>query len=131
MPSDTMGLGNWINRKRHNRGFGIQSPSAFFFVTQVLKERRAYYAYTKLDKAIKGDRRQAREIFRITNYLQPTNCISVGSADAACAMLLAKPSVQHYAFLNTAGLKNEAKTLLDSSGCRIIDNAETLQEAYS
>ena len=119
-----MGLGSWINRKRHNRGFGIQSPSAFFFVTQVLKERRAYYAYTQLDKAIKGNRRHAREMFRITNYLQPVNCISVGAADAACAMQLAKPSVQHYAFLNKAELKPEASTLLDKSCCHTIDNME-------
>lgn len=119
-----MGLGSWINRKRHNRGFGVQSPSAFFFVTQVLKERKAYYAYTQLDKAIKGNRRHAREIFRITNYLQPANCISVGAADAACAMLLAKPSVQHYAFLNKAELKPEASTLLDKSGCHAIDSVE-------
>ena len=119
-----MGLGSWINRKRHNRGFGIQSPSAFFFVTQVLKERRAYYAYTQLDKAIKGNSNYAREIFRITNYLQPTNCISVGSADAACAILLAKPSVQHHAFLNTSELKADAGTLLNTNGCHIIDNIE-------
>ena len=124
MPSDTMGLGSWINRKRHNRGFGIQSPSAFFFITQVLRERRTYYAYPQLNKAIKGRRRHAREMFRITNYLQPKNCISVGASDAACAMLLAKPSVQHYAFLNKAELKAEAGTLLSTEGCHIIDSIE-------
>ncbi len=119
-----MGLRGWINRKRHNRGFGIQSPSAFFFVTQVLKEKRAYYAYPRLDKSIKGSRRHAREIFRITNHLQPANCISVASADAACAMLLAKPSVQHYTFLHTAELKTEAKTLLGSNRCHITHSME-------
>ena len=119
-----MGLGSWINRKRHNRGFGIQSPSSFFFITQVLKERRAYYAYSQLDEAIKGSRRHAREIFRITNYLQPVNCISVGAPDAACAMQQAKPSVQHHAFLNPAELKTEARTLLNANGCHIIDNME-------
>ena len=119
-----MGLGSWINRKRHNRGFGIQSPSSFFFITQVLKERRAYYAYNRLDKAIDISRRHAREMFRITNYLQPVNCISVGASDAACAMLLAKPSVQHYAFLNKAELNAEAGTLLSTEGCHIIDSIE-------
>ena len=119
-----MGLGSWINRKRHNRGFGIQSPSSFFFITQVLKERRAYYAYNRLDKAIDISRRHAREMFRITNYLQPVNCISVGASDAACAMLLAKPSVQHYAFLNKAELNAEAGTLLSTEECHIIDSIE-------
>ena len=119
-----MGLGSWINRKRHNRGFGIQSPSAFFFITQVLKERRTYYAYPQLNKATKGNRRHAREIFRITNYLQPTNCISVGAADAACAMQLAKPSAKHYAFLNRAELNFEADKLLNTNSCHIIDSVE-------
>jgi hypothetical protein len=117
-----MGLGSWINRKRHNRGFGIQSPSAFFFITQVLKERRAYYAYTQLDKATTGSRRHAREMFRIANYLKPVNCISVGATDAACAMLLAKPSVQHHAFM--AEPDAEAKTLLSSSNCNVINSLE-------
>ena len=63
--------GSWINRKRHNRGFGIQSPSAFFFVTQVLKEKLPYYAYEELDAiAIEcgGMNREAcRRLFRIAN----------------------------------------------------------------
>ena len=125
MPSDTMGLGRWINRKRHNRGFGIQSPSAFFFITQVLKERRAYYAYAQLDRiAGRARKRHLRELFRIANYLQPANSISVGAADAACAMLLAKPSVQHYAFLHSTGVKSEAKSLLHSNGCHVINDME-------
>ena len=71
-------FGDWINRKRHNGGYGIQSPSSFFFVTQVLKERLPYYAYPTLDKLVGGNRRKRRhfrELFRITNYHRPTSCI--------------------------------------------------------
>lgn len=89
-------LSDWINRKRHNRGFGIQSPSAFFFVTQVLKERLAYYAYTELDSAVEKQggtsRKHVRELFRITNYLHPTNCIAIESDIAGLAMKAARPS---------------------------------------
>ena len=120
-----MRIGDWINRKRHNGGYGVQSPSSFFFITQVLKERRAYYAYAQLDRiAGRARKRHLRELFRIANYLQPANSISVGAADAACAMLLAKPSVQHYAFLHSTGVKSEAKSLLHSNGCHVINDME-------
>ena len=114
-------FGDWINRKRHNGGYGIQSPSSFFFVTQVLKERLPYYAYPTLDKAVGGNRRKRRhfrELFRITNYHQPTSCISVGSSAAACTMLLARPSVNHYA-IAPAGMTAGSQTLLEESGCHV------------
>lgn len=120
-------FGDWINRKRHNLGYGIQSPSSFFFVTQVLKERRPYYAYAKLDNVIKKKRRYAHELFRITNYLHPTSCISVGSAWAACAMAAAKPSVKHYA-IAPKGITAEQETLLREKGCCITDSMEQLTD---
>lgn len=127
-----MGLGEWINRKRHNRGFGIQSPSSFFFITQVLKERLPYYAYPTLDKAVGGNirkQRHFRELFRITNYLQPTGCISIESAEAAYAMSLAKPSATHYA-IAPAGTPR-TQTLLADNGCHIAASIEELPEIIS
>ena len=119
---------DWINRKRHNGGYGIQSPSSFFFITQVLKERLPYYAYSTLDKLVGGSRRKKRhfrELFRITNYYLPTNCISVGSSEAACAMALARPSATHYAVAAT-GATCDAQALLHSNGYHVIDSAEQL-----
>ena len=128
-----MKFGDWINRKRHNRGFGIQSPSSFFFITQVLKERLPYYAYPQLDKLIGGGatkRKHFRELFRITNYQQPGCCISVGSAEAACAMALARPSAQHYAVAPT-GMTQEIQVLLRERGCHIIDSIEQIHAAIT
>lgn len=121
-------LGDWINRKRHNGGYGIQSPSSFFFVTQVLKERLPYYAYPALDKAVEGNRSRRshfRELFRITNHHSPANCISVGSATAACTMLLARPSVAHHA-IAPAGMTDSRQALLDEMGCNIAHSTEQL-----
>lgn len=93
-------FGEWINRKRHNRGFGIQSPSAFFFITEVLNERLPYYAYRTLDYAIEKcggmSRKHARELFRITNYMHPANCIAVASESAFKAMQAARPCAPCY-----------------------------------
>lgn len=124
-----MKFGDWINRKRHNRGFGIQSPSTFFFITQVLREKKPYYAYRRLDKAVGDNRRHsrrlARELFRIANHHKPANCISVGTVEAACAMSSARPSVPQYLLAPGTGMTPEAKALLQERNCRIIDNADT------
>lgn len=123
-------FGDWINRKRHNRGYGVQSPSAFFFVTQVLRERLPYYAYPTLDRAVGGNRvkrEHFRELFRITNYLQPTSCVSVGSACAACAMSTARPGMQHYAIAPSA-MSAEAKELLTTNSCKIIESTGELPD---
>ena len=125
-----MKIGDWINRKRHNRGFGIQSPSSFFFITQVLRERLPYYAYPTLDKAVGGNtskQRHFRELFRITNYLKPHCCISVGSAEAACAMALARPSIQHYAVASDTSAAN-IQALLNEKGCSIVERTEQLPQ---
>lgn len=125
-----MRLGDWVNRKRHNRGYGIQSPSSFFFITQVLKERLPYYAYPVLDKAVGGSRlnkKHFRELFRIANHLQPANCISVGSAAGACTMALAKPSVPHYA-IAPAGATDHSQKVLNGNGCHIIGSIEQFRD---
>ena len=92
-----MGIGDWINRRRHNRGFGVQSPSAFFFITQVLGEKLPYYAYEELNHKVKAhggmSLKQAKDLFRITNYMQPSNCIAIASDTAAETMKAARPSV--------------------------------------
>lgn len=52
---------------RHRRGFGIHSPFAFRFVTEVLAQRLPYYGYTD----ISGDPR-IRLLFRLTVYFRPS-----------------------------------------------------------
>ena len=82
----------WIYRFRHNRGFGVQSPAAFYFVMHVLREYpHPYYSYTQLNRMAHsaGDYPAAhcRRLFRISNYVEPRNIITLsdgkGSALAA------------------------------------------------
>lgn len=51
---------------RHRRGFGIHSPFAFSFVTEVLTQRLPYYGYAD----ISHDAR-IRLLFRLIVYFQP------------------------------------------------------------
>ena len=111
-----------INRYRHNKGYGIQSPSSFFFVTQVLKERYPYYAYLELDSIAKAchemSDKQCRLLFRIANYLKPTHCITVESVTAACAIGCARRSATQHLITGETHLPGEAQTLLADCRCK-------------
>ena len=125
-------FGDWINRQRHNRGYGVQSPSAFFFVTQVLKERLPYYAYPTLNTIAKEEHRSARhtqELFRITNHHNPANIIAIGSATAACAMTMAKPTVKSYCITATKASEKAEKTLADHN-CGILQG-DNIKENFT
>lgn len=93
-----LGIGEWITRLKQNRGFGVQSPSDFYFVTQVLKERLPYYAYEEIDRIAAECRRHSarhcRMLFRITNYFAPRSIIVAGAGrgETACAIAAACPN---------------------------------------
>ena len=38
----------WLRRCGCNRGFGVQSPSAYAFIRYVINEHYPYYAYQEL-----------------------------------------------------------------------------------
>lgn len=114
-------FGDWINRQRHNRGFGIQSPSSFFFITQVLNERLPYYAYPALEYIASQEgysAKRLKELFRIANNHKPVNCIAVGSPAAACAMIAAKPTATAHCITETMPVK-EVSEMLKSTGCNV------------
>ena len=131
-----MGIGDWINRRRHNRGFGIQSPSTFFFITQVLRERLPYYAYPTLENVAEESScssRALKELFRITNHLQPKSCIAVESPTAACAMALARPGAQHCSLTDKEVTQPLTTEILERQGCQSLagDTAQRLQETLA
>ena len=40
----------WLSRMHHSLGFGIQSPTDYVFVREVVNEHAPYYAYQQLNK---------------------------------------------------------------------------------
>lgn len=66
-----------LGRRRRSLGFGIHSPFAYHFITEVLRQRHPYYSYSKL-----GSRRE-RTVFRIAVDLHPRRVALSGS----CAYL--------------------------------------------
>lgn len=63
----------WICRIGHTRGFGIQSPTDYWFVRYIINEHWPYYQYETLGR---GDDWLTRKIgklcFRLANWLQPS-----------------------------------------------------------
>lgn len=129
-------IGDWVNRQRHNRGYGIQSPSTFFFITQVLKERLPYYSYPILNAIAEQEKsiskKHARELFRITNHYRPESIIAAGSPVAACAMTMARPAATKFSIGN-AEPSAEVAEVLEAYGCTIKrgDTGALLEESLT
>ena len=76
----------WLLRFRHRCGYGVHSPFAFRFITEVIYEKAAYYAYRELDRTLPfRDRFRVRKIlhllFRISNWSQPDVIACFSSSD--------------------------------------------------
>lgn len=76
--------GVWLRRFRHRCGYGVHSPFAFNFITGVIYERGAYYAYRRLDTLLPAvvralrlrPRKCARLLFRVANYVRPATLVT-------------------------------------------------------
>ena len=74
-----MNIAEWINRWRHNKGYGVHSPLAYDFLREAIAERRGYgyYGYERLE-AMAGSsgtgqlERRARLLLRIAVREQPS-----------------------------------------------------------
>lgn len=124
---------DFINRLRHNRGFGVQSPSAFFFVTQVLKERLPYYAYKDIDRIAQESgvhsKKKCRRLFRIANYLHPKSIIAIGeeAATPLCAIATAVSTAKITFITSKAATASVAEEHLASRvNKRLCGNARKL-----
>ena len=64
----------YIRRINHCKGFGVQSPFAYKFITDVINEHYSYYSYKDLDSLYPQldvmNRKLCRLYFRISNFCQ-------------------------------------------------------------
>ena len=128
-----MKFSDWINRMRHNRGFGVQSPTAFFFVTQVLKEKLPYYAYGQIDRIATQcgthSKKMCRRLFRVANHLLPKSIIAIGSEATAplCALAAAASTARVALIAANSPLPPAAAQYLTGRECHLPHGA-TLQQ---
>lgn len=91
----------WLLRVRHRRGYGVHSPFAFDFITDVVYQRLPYYKYRDLallerkQAVVCGkdwgyeSRKVKRLLFRIVNYCQPRLIVDAGRLSASALYLRA------------------------------------------
>lgn len=89
----------WLRRFRHRCGYGVHSPFAFGFLTQVVYERNAFYAFRELDGRLAWwqrfrVRRSLHMLFRLANYVRPRQIVAPASSLAVLYMQTACPNAR-------------------------------------
>lgn len=91
----------WLLRFRHRCGYGVHSPFAFDFITNVVYEKTPYYAYKTLvqeEKKLPSTQRGGgagesfkvkRLLFRLVNRRQPAVIVDAGVPSGASLYLQA------------------------------------------
>lgn len=88
----------WLKRFPHRRGYGVHSPTAFRFITQVVLQPTPYYKYSELkqqEQALpKSERgyepmRVKRLLFRLANECRADVIIDAGNLSFSAAYLKA------------------------------------------
>ena len=111
-------MNKWIRRRRNTLGYGVQSPSDFYFVRHVLRETLPYYAYEVLHEAVgthgtPRDEAVLRLLFRLVNHVRPTTMLHVGYGTplASYSMQLACPKAHAINITGDAGPDQLAEAL--------------------
>ena len=110
----------WIKRFRYRCGYGVHSPFAFDFITNVIYEKAAYYAYQDIEHTIINDKdwkegrmgccekRVNRLLFRLVNRAQPQTLIVQGASRRTSLYLQAAKKTDRYISVADAAALNLA-----------------------
>lgn len=112
------------SRYHHSSGFGIHSPYAYRFVRHVWRQPLPYYAYEDIHQLIDTikasttsrerremdliDEREARLLFRVTNFFNPPRILQVGVATGIEAVTMLEVCRTSRLYLYDAQLEQKA-----------------------
>lgn len=110
-----MRLWIWLTRICHCRGFGVQSPFAYHFITEIINECYPFYFYDRLKCDFphlnKEESKLCRLYFRLVNEIQPASVLDY------------MPSVSAYNYTYTAACsKSKVATFDDGMSSYHIQN---------
>ena len=135
-----------LGRLRRSRGFGVHSPFAFRFVLNVMCQKHGYYAYNAIDHlhfyATRLARHkpwrsrvmplgEAKALFRIVNYYNPSHLLHLGSTAGFSVAVTALPSSKSRHLLYVPGV--ECTDMLTSCADRVDKerNMATVAKHYT
>ncbi|MDR0658532.1 MAG: hypothetical protein LBG18_06335 [Mediterranea sp.] len=111
----------WLKRFPYRCGYGVHSPFAFNFITNVIYERTPYYAYRELENEKRAGRMSKerescrskkvnRLLFRLVNWAQPLTVVDSGCSQITSGYLRAARRGAEYiplVSMDTIGLLRE------------------------
>lgn len=134
----------WLRRFRHRRGYGVHSPFAFNFITNVIYERTSYYKYDELLVSQKEQAKQKdcgwdyetgkvkRLLFRVVNYCQPVTIVDAGCLSASSLYLkAAKEGADYTAAADLSELFLEADAPVDFLYVHDYRRPEFVEEVFN
>lgn len=134
----------WLRRFRHRRGYGVHSPFAFNFITNVIYERTPYYKYDELLVSQKEQAKQKdcgwdyetgkvkRLLFRVVNYCQPVTIVDAGCLSASSLYLkAAKEGADYTAAADLSELFLEAGVPVDFLYVHDYHRPEFVEEVFN
>lgn len=107
-------LNKGVRRLRHRKGFGVHSPFAFSIITDVIEEKTAYYAYSKMYR-IYGAKtpisfKVACLLLRLANRFRARQILEV-SCDGGYSVLPILLTDSRNAIVTVADQQQQADTL--------------------
>lgn len=81
---------SWVRLIRNSGGYGVHSPFAYRFITEVLRQENAYYCYSRLTDVT------LRTVFRIVTDLRPRRVEVCGGKDISDTVHLADSKIRTF-----------------------------------
>ena len=122
----------WCKRFRKRCGYGVHSPSDFFFITFVIYEKLPFYAYSQLHHLrrlvahLSGHREKTDKFFfRLVNYLHPKTIIEFGTGSGMTTRYMseANSEVNIYTFSDESDAQVE-RLFASKSNIHYLNSSE-------
>ena len=119
---------NWIQRFRHSRGYGVHSPFAFDFITNVVNEKHWYYAFTDLEYILLSNGIDIHNYnfyhlsYRLIMFFKPKTVLEMGFNNVVNTLFICHPDKELlcYSLGNDHQTEVLATKLLESIGRRAL-----------
>jgi len=105
----------WWFTASNSKGHGMHSPFVFDFIINVLNDDREFYAFQQIENSLKIARIEKkfnRLLFRMVDYYQPKNIISIGNNNSIQTQYLAAAS--HLIEINSINESDSVKSIINN-----------------